>query len=298
MGTSDFSNSDISAWTFEGNVSLTHDAQGYLIANVSAFTGEFYQDNITLRNLVTQEGNTYTISFTARTDIEGGRDVQFFLEDTDAGFLKYFLETETLTNDFQTFTYTYISTSGNYDTTLGIFLGNMENGKLGNVIIDEIIITKTEGLQGTKLEDLDNPLFDSNDISAWTYEGNITLSYDEEGYLVAEVSDFTGNFWEDNITYRDLIVEAWTTYTITIILKSSVERDVVLFAEDTDAGFAKYVESTFAVGTDWTTIEVTFRPTEDNADTTIGLFLGLMDGATFGEIMIDSIVITAVKTFN
>ena len=121
---------------------------------------------------------------------------------------------------------------------------------------------------------------------------------DGEGYLVADVSDFTGNFWEDNITYRDLIVEAWTTYTITIILKSSVERDVILFAEDTDAGFAKYVESTFTVGTDWTTIEVTFRPTEDNVDTTIGLFLGLMDGATFGEIMIDSIVITAVKTFN
>ena len=294
----DFADSDLSAWSIEGNVALSHDASGYLVANVSSFTGQFYEENFLIRNLVTQSGYTYTVSFVAKTDVAGGRDVQFFLEDTDAGYAKYFLETETLTSDFQTFTYTYVATTTNNDTTLGVFVGEMVNAGLGNVIIDEIIIVKESGLVGTKVEEMLNSDFTDSDISNWVTEGNVALTHDANGYLVIDVTAFTGNFWEENVTYGDLIAEGWTNYTITVVIKGTVERDVILFAEDTDNGFEKYADVTFTVTTEWTTVELTFRPLVDNADTKIGFFFGTMDNAEAGQFMIDSITITAEPTFD
>ena len=294
----DFTDSDFSGWTTEGNVSLSHDAAGYMVANVSAFTGDFYQENVTLGNLNTANGHTYTITITAKTDIEAGRNVQFFLEDTDQAYLKFFMETETLTTDFQVFTYTYVAISNNNDTKLGVFLGTMDNAALGNVIIDSIEVEKTVGLLGTYLEDLENAEFTDSDISNWMTEGNITLSYDAAGYLVADVTAFTGNFWEENITYGNMITESWVAYTIDVVIKSSVERDVTFFAEDTDAGFLKYVEVTHTVTTEWSTISFSFTPTGLNNDTKIGLFLGVINNSELSQIMIDSITVTAVPTFN
>jgi len=239
-------------------------------------------------------GYSYTVSFTAKTDIVDGRDVQFFLEDTDAGYMKYFMETETLTSDFQTFTYSFAATTTNNDTKIGIFVGNMTNGELGNVIIDSITVTKEEGLLGTYFEDLVNADFTDTDISSWTTEGNVDLSHNASGYLEVNVTELTGDFWLENLTYRDLIVEAWTTYTVSVTVKADVARDVILFAEDTNNGFFKYAEVTHSVTTEWTTIELTFKPIETNTDTTLGLFLGDMANAALGTIYIDSIEITAV----
>lgn len=298
LANTDFNDSDLSSWVTEGNVELSHDPEGYLVANVTTFTGDFYQENITLGNISTTENHTYTISFTVKTDILEGRNVQFFLEDTDMAYFKYFMETETLTTEFQTFTYTFVAINNNDDTTIGLFLGNMVNSALGSVIIDSIEIIKEVGLQGTNLEDLNNADFSTSEISNWITEGNVVLSYDNNGYLVVDVNEFTGNFWEENIGYGNLITESWVSYTIEIVIKSSVERDVILFAEDTDAGFVKYAEITETVSTDWTTITMSFTPNALNNDTKIGLFLGLINGSGIGQIMIDSITINAVPTFN
>ncbi len=297
IASTDFTSDDISAWVTEGNVELSHDSNGFLIVNVSSFTGEFYQENIQLPDMATEKDHTYTISIIAKTDINIGRDVQFFLEDTNNNFAKYFLETESLTTDFKTFTYTYVSTSDNSDSKLGIFLGSMENAELGNVIINSITVTKQDGLVGTYLEELENPGFDSNDISNWNKEGNVELSHDTNGYLVVNVTDLSVNFWEDNVTYGDLITEAWTNYTVTLRIKSSVERSIVVFAEDTNNGFAKYIEVTQSITTDWTEISISFKPTESNSDTKLGLFLGQMENASIGTIYIDSITIIADSTF-
>lgn len=137
----DFTSSDISIWGTEGNVVLTHNASGYLEANVSAFSGAFYQDNIQLGGYFVQAGKTYTITFTVKTDVPAGRNVTFFVEDTNAGYAKYIEETGTLTTAFQTFTYTFTPTVDNDDTKIGIFLGDMDNAVVGLVIIDSIVIT-------------------------------------------------------------------------------------------------------------------------------------------------------------
>ena len=136
-----FSNADISMWDTEGNVVLSYNTNGYLDANVSSFTGAFYQENIQLGGFYVTAGTTYQISFTVKTSIVGGRDVVFFVENTDAGFVKYIEETETLTNQFQTFTYTFTPNADNDDTKIGLFIGNMDNAGLGMISIDAIIIT-------------------------------------------------------------------------------------------------------------------------------------------------------------
>ena len=136
-----FSNADISMWDTEGNVVLSYNTNGYLDANVSSFTGAFYQENIQLGGFYVTAGTTYQISFTVKTSIVAGRDVVFFVENTDAGFVKYIEETETLTNQFQTFTYTFTPNADNDDTKIGLFIGNMDNAGLGMISIDAIIIT-------------------------------------------------------------------------------------------------------------------------------------------------------------
>ncbi len=137
----DFTNSDISDWVTEGNVALSHNATGYLVADVSAFTGAFYQENIQLGGFSVAGGTTYTVTYVIKTDIVAGRDVTFFVEDTDAGYAKYFETTETLTTEFQTFTYTFTPTVYNQDTKIGIFVGEMENGVIGTIVIDSITVT-------------------------------------------------------------------------------------------------------------------------------------------------------------
>ena len=136
-----FTSSDISNQNPERNVVLTHNANGYLEANVSAYTGLFYQENIQLGGFYVTACVTYQVSFTVKTSIVGGRDVTFFVENTDAGYVKYFEITESITGAFQTFTYTFTPTQDNDYTKVGIFLGDMENAGLGIITIDSIIIT-------------------------------------------------------------------------------------------------------------------------------------------------------------
>ena len=59
----DFTDSELSAWVADGNINLSHDVNGYLVAHVTAFTGEFYQENISIGNLNTATDHTYTITF-------------------------------------------------------------------------------------------------------------------------------------------------------------------------------------------------------------------------------------------
>jgi len=82
-----------------------------------------------------------TITFTIRTDITAGRDVTFFVEDTNNGFAKYVEETATLSTTFQTFSYSFTPTADNDDTKIGIFLGDMDNAATGLIVIDSITIT-------------------------------------------------------------------------------------------------------------------------------------------------------------
>jgi hypothetical protein len=144
MPNQDFTDTDISGWGTEGTLTLSHDAAGYLVVNVTELGANPWSQNLGFSNQKVISGNTYEVTFVIKTEFAAGRDVTFFAEDTDNGYAKYFETTETLTDSFQTFTFSFTPTANNSDTKLGIFVGNTSNAVIGNVIIDSITITETE----------------------------------------------------------------------------------------------------------------------------------------------------------
>jgi hypothetical protein len=90
-------------------------------------------------------------------------------------------------------------------------------------------------------------------------------------------------------------VTGYSVSTVSFTLRTDEVdgREVILFLEDTDNNYVKYIESTASLTTAFQTFTYTFTPTVDNDDTKIALFVGDMENATLGTIFIDSITITA-----
>ncbi len=212
MPNQDFSLDDFTGWATEGTLVLTHDAEGYLVVAVSEFGPNPWSQNIGFPGQTILPNATYTVSYTLKTEYPEGRDVTFFVEDVDAGYAKYFEVTETLTNEFQTFTFEFTPTAFNDDTKLGIFLGNTSNPFLGNVIIDSIVITQTlgetvpeiHGAEDLVLEigDVFDPLagvtaidFEDGDLTASIVVGGDTVDTSADGVFVVTytVTNEAGN---------------------------------------------------------------------------------------------------------
>ncbi|MDC0558861.1 carbohydrate binding domain-containing protein [Candidatus Izimaplasma bacterium] len=144
MPNQDFTDADISGWGTEGTLTLAHDnTNGYMVVTVTELGANPWDQNIGFPSQNLVAGNTYEVTYVIKTAFAEGRDVTFFVENVDAGYAKYFEETETLTDSFQTFTYTFTPDANNDDTKLGIFFGNTSNPLIGDVIIDSITITET-----------------------------------------------------------------------------------------------------------------------------------------------------------
>ena len=122
-----------SIWMEEFNA-IIFDVTDAAFAERNVWDGAFWQPKV-----YTEAGCTYTISFTVRTDEASGREVILFLEDTDNNYLKFFEETVTLTQEYQTFTYVYNASFTNNDSKVGIFFAS----DVGTVILDSVIVERS-----------------------------------------------------------------------------------------------------------------------------------------------------------
>jgi len=113
---------------------IIFDVTDAALADRNVWDGAFWQPKV-----YTEQGCTYTITYTLRTDEAQGRDVIVFLENTDDNYNKFIEDTVTLTQEYQTFTYTYVATFTNDDTKIGIFFAN----DVGTVIIDSILVERS-----------------------------------------------------------------------------------------------------------------------------------------------------------
>lgn len=293
----DFTDSDLFAsWMIpSGDVSVTN-TNGEVELHVNTIGMNFWDVLFAQPGKTFEKGYTYTITYRMKTGLAEGRDVVLFVEPS-AQASKLLEEQVSLTTTYQDFTFTFTTPSNTTSGMVGVFLGaNLPGAHPGAVMIDSITLSRTgEPIPDQFLEDLVNPAFTDADISMWQTEGQVVLSHNAAGYLEATVSGFTGAFYQDNLQLGGHVVRANVTYTVVIVLKTDVPagRDVIFFIEDTNNNYAKYVESTATLTTDFTTFTYTFTPTVDNDDTKIGLFVGDMDNAALGTILIDSITITA-----
>lgn len=242
-----------------------------------------------------EKGYTYEVTYRLKTGLAAGRDVVLFVESSQ-GAPKLLQEQVSLSTTYQDFTFTFDTLSNTTTGMVGVFIGaNLPGAHPGAIIFDSVVITRTgEPIADVNFEDLPNQDFTNSDIAGWGLEGQVTLSHDVAGYLVANVAGLTGNFWDDNIQFGGFLITAGTEYTVSYTIKTDVVtgRDVSFFIENTDAGYAKYFENVETLTTEFQTFTYTFTPDADNDDTKIGIFLGAMDNAFVGNVIVDSITIT------
>ena len=266
----------------------------------AVWDGAFWQPKI-----YTEAGYTYTVTFTLRTDEVNGRDVIVFLEDTDNNYAKYFEETVTLTQDYQTYTYEYVALQNNNDTKVGLFFAN----DVGTVIIDSILIDRvpTNGEPETctliNLYEVVNGEFLNAPAEPWFFIGGWMVNDPDSIWIrdydaiIFDVTDAALNeraVWDGAFWQPKIYTEAGYTYTVTFTLRTDEVngRDVIVFLEDTDNNYAKYFEETVTLTQEYQTYTYEYVALQNNNDTKVGLFFA----NDVGTVIIDSIIITRVET--
>ena len=277
-----------------GDVTVTN-SNGEVDVNIHTIGMNFWDILFAQPGKVFEKGYTYEVTYRMKTGLSEGRDVVVFAESAP-GAPKLLEEQVSLTTSFQDFTFTFVTETNTSTGMIGVFIGaNLPGAHPGSIVFDSVVVTRTgELIPDVNLTDLENQEFTNADISEWETEGNVALTHDASGYLVADVSGFTGAFYQENIQNGGYAITSGISYTVTYTIKTDVTagRDVTFFVEDTDAGYAKYFENTETLTTEFQTFTYTFTPTADNGDTKIGIFLGDMDNAVIGNVIIDSITIT------
>lgn len=267
----------------------------------AVWDGAFWQPKV-----FTEAGYTYTVSFTLRTDEVNGRDVIVFLEDTDNNYIKFIEETVTLTQEYQTFEYTYVATVDNNDTKVGIFFAN----DVGTVIIDSILIDRTQTTSGTiecstdlAIYEVVNGEFINPPAEPWFFIGGWMVSQpdsiwmEEYDAIIFDVTDAALNeraVWDGAFWQPKVFTEAGYTYTVTYTLRTDEVngRDVIVFLEDTDNNYIKFIEDTVTLTQEYQTFTYTYTALVDNNDTKVGLFFA----NDVGTVIIDSILIDRQPT--
>lgn len=296
---SEFTDANVfDAWMIpNGDVTVTNE-NGEVDIHVNMIGMNFWDILFAQPGKTFEKGYTYQVTFRMKTALQGGRDVVVFAEPSQ-GAAKLLEQQVSLTTTYQDFTFTFASTSNTTTGMIGVFLGaNLPGANPGSVIIDSIILTRTgEKTQDVMLTDLPNQTFTSSDISMWDTEGKVELTHNSSGYLEANVTGYTGAFYQENIQLGGFYVTAGVTYQVSFTVRTSIVggRDITFFVENTDAGFAKYFEITESITSTFQTFTYTFTPSENNDDTKVGIFLGDMENAGLGIITIDSIVITVIN---
>ena len=288
-----------SIW-MENYNAIIFDVTDAAIDSRAVWDGAFWQPKI-----YTEAGYTYTVTFKVRTDEVNGREVIFFLEDTDNNYNKFFEDTVTLTQDYQLYTYEYVALTNNNDTKVGLFFAN----DIGTVIIDSILIDRvpTEGVPETcevvSLYEVVNGDFMNAPAEPWFFIGGWMVNDPDsiwmENYnaIIFDVTDaaidsravWDGAFWQPKI-----YTEAGYTYTVTFKVRTDEVngREVIFFLEDTDNNYNKFFEDTVTLTQDYQLYTYEYVALTNNNDTKVGLFFA----NDIGTVIIDSIIITREET--
>ncbi len=295
----DFTDTDLfNSWMVpNGDVVITNTA-GEVDVQINTIGMNFWDILFAQPGKVFEKGYTYEVTYRMKTDLSAGRDVMVFVEPT-SGSAKILEEQVSLTTTYQDFTFTFETDSNTTTGMVGVFIGaNLPGAHPGSVLFDSVVITRTgEPVADVHLKDLPNQDFIDADISGWITEGQVVLTHDVAGYLVAEVTGLTGNFYDDNIQFGGFTITSGKTYTVSYSIRTDIVdgRSVTFFVEDTNANYFKYFETTEVLTNEFQTFTYTFTPTADNDDTKIGIFLGAMDNAFVGNVIIDAIVVTETE---
>lgn len=108
------------------------------------------------------------------------------------------------------------------------------------------------------------------------------LIFDVTDAALAERAVWDGAFWQPKV-----YMEAGCTYTLTFTVRTDEVngREVILFLEDTDDNYNKFIEETVTLSTEYQTFTYVYEATVTNNDSKIGLFFA----NDVGTVIIDEI---------
>lgn len=128
-----------------------------------------------------------------------------------------------------------------------------------------------------------------NGFAGWTQDvnqtngtGAATFVNNGDGTVSITVTNVSTAGWHIQLYQGSSNFKAGETYVVTITLKASAQRNVIIEVVDPAAGFAAVAPGLInvPVGTDWVTYEIHFTADKDYNNIKLGLLLGNGDGVT------------------
>ncbi len=128
-----------------------------------------------------------------------------------------------------------------------------------------------------------------NGLAGWTQDvnqtngtGAATFINNGDGTVSITVTNVSTAGWHIQLYQGSSNFKAGESYVITITLKASAQRNVIVEVVDPSAGFASVAPAlvNVPVGTDWVTYEIHFTADKDYNNIKLGLLLGNGDGVT------------------
>jgi hypothetical protein len=128
-----------------------------------------------------------------------------------------------------------------------------------------------------------------NGLSGWTQDvnqtngtGAATFVNNGDGTVSITVTNVSNASWHIQMYQGSSNFKAGESYVVTITLKASAERNVIVEVVDPSAGFASVAPAlvNVPVGTEWVTYEIHFTADKDYNNIKLGLLLGNGDGVT------------------
>lgn len=126
------------------------------------------------------------------------------------------------------------------------------------------------------------------DVNQTNGTGKATFIDNEDGTVSINVINVSSAGWHIQLQQASAQLTKGVTYIVRLIAKASEERQVDIEVVDPSSGFAEIAPTLKAVtiGTDWTTIELTFTPDNNYNGAKVGLLLGNVDGLQVNNITV------------
>ncbi|WP_280846805.1 carbohydrate binding domain-containing protein [Mesobacillus selenatarsenatis] len=278
---------------------------GELKVDITKVGGASYSPQIFQKGITFEKGKTYNVTFDARANDARKVNVNIGKELTEDPWFIPYAPTQTfdLTNEMQTFTYSFEMTEDTFNDGKIVFeLGNIQDGNAATtVFLDNVSITPQ---QPAPTPELDNGTFDTA-MDGWfswwgdQWSGVAEGSADvENGELKVDITKVGGASYSPQIYQKEITFEKGKTYNVTFDARANDARkvNVNIGKELTeDPWFISYAPTqTFDLTNEMQTFTYSFEMTEDTFnDGKIVFELGnIQDGNAATTVFLDNVSIT------
>lgn len=282
------------SWFGEGGAGTVEVVDGELKYTVTAIGEKFWTSQFQQLDLKLEDGETYTLTFKART--EEARKMQVKIE-TGEAFLDEIVD---LTTEMQTFTFDFTMPKDAEGVKLGFFLGLIDGVKddsaLTTVYIDDVHLVEYgtpiytgELLNGDFSEGMDG-------WDQWAGEGGAATVEVVDGEAKYTVTAIGGEFWTSQFQQLDLKLEKGKTYVLTFKARAEDARKMQVKLEKNGSDDA-FIDEVIDLTTEMQTFtfegEVTIDTTTSGK---LAFFLGLInesvDDSALTTVYIDDVTLT------